>query len=1128
MKCPRCQHENPSDSAFCDECGVRLESACPACDETNRPGAKFCRKCGQELRGTVAAPPATTDFASLESYTPKHLAERILTSRAALEGERKQVTVLFADLKGSMELLAHRDPEEARKILDPVLEHMMEAVHRYEGTVNQVMGDGIMALFGAPIAHEDHAVRACYAALRMQESVQRFAAGVRRSHGVSVQIRIGLNSGDVVVRAIGSDLHMDYTAVGQTTHLAARMEQLANPGSIVLSAETLAIVEWYVDVKPLGRVPVKGLADSVEVYELVGSGPARTRLQAVARRGLTKFVGRDAELEQLRRSLERAGAGRGQVVAVIGEPGVGKSRLVWEFTRAHWAESWLVIGTASVPYGKATPWLPIVDLLRAYFRIDPSDEGRTITEKVTDRLLALDEVLKPTLPAVLGLLDGSREDAEWQALDPRQRRQRIQEAVKRLLVRASHVQPLCLVVEDLQWIDSETQVFLDGLVESLPSSRILLLVNYRPEYQHGWSSKTYYTQLRVDPLLPENAGELLQTLLGSDASLAPLQRLLIERTEGNPFFIEESVLTLVETGVLRGERGAYCLARPVTSIQMPVTIQAMLAARIDRLAPDDKAVLQTAAVIGTHVPFALLAAVAGLREDVTRRAVAELQTSEFLYEARVVPELEYTFKHALTRDVAYTGLIQDRRRALHSRIVEAIETHYATQLVEHVVGLAHHAMCGEQWEKAVRYLRQAGARAAVTAAHREAVPHLEQALVALDHLPESRGTLEQAIDLRLELRTSLYPLGEFGRILNCLREAESLAESLGDRRRLGKLADYTSHYFWWIGEYERAIVAGQHALALARELDDPVLPVVANLYVGRAYLSVGEHRQAIDYLERNVQLLQGDLSRERFGQVALPAVASRTYLVWANAEIGKFTDAAVCAQDAIRIAETVDHPYSLTLAYFGAGHLYLTKGELAEAVRMLERSLGLSRRWDIPVWLPLIASALGSAFALSGRVADAMPLLEEAVEQASAMGITVSHPLRLIYLGEARLLARRFHEATQLGERALVLAQQQKERRHEAYALRLLAEIAARREPPDLDEAQSRYREAIATASALAMAPLVAHGHAGLARLYRGAGKRQQSDEHFATATTMYREMDMTYWLEKAQREIEEAEGGGA
>ena len=573
---------------------------------------------------TTSSPPATPPppARAPRAYTPSYLAEKILTSRHALEGERKQVTVLFADLKGSMELLADRDPEEARQLLDPVLERMMAAVHRYEGTVNQIMGDGIMALFGAPIAHEDHAVRACYAALAMQTALCRYSDEVRRTQGLAVHFRVGLNAGEVVVRAISNDLHMDYSAIGQTVHLAARMEQLATPGSILLTAATLRLVEGVVRVHALGPIPVKGLAEPVEVFELVGASAIYRRLQASAAHGLTRFVGRETELETLTQALVRAGTGHGQVIAVLGEAGVGKSRLVYEFLQSHRTQGWRVLESASVSYGKATPYFPVIDLLKRYAHVDEHEDTRTIRAKVIGHVLTLDATLQEVLPALLSLLGALPEDSPFLHLDPPQRRQRTLEALQRLLLRESQVQPLLLVFEDVHWIDSETQALLDRLVERLPTARLLLLVNYRPEYQHSWGSKTYYTQLRLDPLPPASAAEVLQALLGDDPSLALLTQLLIERTEGNPFFLEESVRTLVETGALVGEPGVYRLVRALPTMQMPATVQAVLAARIDRLPPEDKRLLQTAAVIGTEVPLPLLQAIAELSEPALQRSLA--------------------------------------------------------------------------------------------------------------------------------------------------------------------------------------------------------------------------------------------------------------------------------------------------------------------------------------------------------------------------------------------------------------------------------------------------------------------------------------------------------------------------
>jgi len=865
-------------------------------------------------------------------YMPPYLADKILTTRTTLEGERKQVTVLFADLKGSTELIRDLDPEQARAILDPALHAMMDAVHRYEGTVNQVLGDGIMALFGAPLAHEDHTVRACYAALAMQDAL-------RRTHGLTVQMRVGLNAGDVVVRAIGNDLHMDYSAVGLTTVLAARMEQLATPGSILLIAATLRLVEGLVQVTPLGPVPVKGVDKPIDVFELVGASAIRRRLQAAVARGLTRFVGRQTELAALYQAVEQAGAGHGQVVAAVGEAGVGKSRLVYEVVRSHRTQGWLVLESASVSYGKATPYLPVLDLLRRYTHVEDRDETRTIRAKVTGQVLTLDEALQETIPALLWLLDALPEDHALLSLDPPLRRRRTLEALKRVLVRESQVQPLLLVFEDLHWIDAETQALLDSLVESLPTVRLLLLVNYRPEYQHGWGSKTYYTQLRLDPLPPASADELLQALLGSDPSLAPLTQLLIARTQGNPFFLEESVRTLVETGVLVGERGAYRLATPLDRPQVPVTVQAVLAARIDRLPPEEKRLLQTAAVIGTEVPLPLLQAIADLPEETLHRGLAHVQAAEFLYEARLFPELAYTFKHALTHEVAYGTILQERRRTLHASIVEASETLYRARLTDQVERLAHHALRGELWDKAVAYCRQAGDKALARSASREAVACFEQALAAVEHLPEGRKRHEQAIDIRYGLRNALVPRLEYSRILTCLREAEGLAQALGDQHRLGWGAAYMTDCFGATGDPQRAVEVGQCALALAGTLGDAALQVVTHLYLGRAYNALGDYPRAIDLLRQNLVALDGALLREHFSLPGLPSVTSREVLARCFAELGAFSAGLAHGEDSLRIAEAVNHPDSLIRACYGIGHVYLRKGDLHQAIPWLERSL---------------------------------------------------------------------------------------------------------------------------------------------------------------------------------------------
>jgi tetratricopeptide (TPR) repeat protein len=681
----------------------------------------------------------------------------------------------------------------------------------------------------------------------------------------------------------------------------------------------------------------------------------------------------------------------------------------------------------------------------------------------------------------------------------------------------SRVQPLLLVVENLHWIDTETQAVLESLIESLPAARVFLLVTYRPEYQHAWGSKTYYTQLRLDPLSPEHAHELLTALLGEDASLTPLAQRLVEHTEGNPLFLEESVRTLVETQGLVGETGAYHLAKPFVSLQVPVTVQAILAARMDRLSVEAKRLLQAAAVIGRDVPLSLLQAIAEPPEAEVRHGLRHLQAAEFLYETCLFPESAYTFKHALTQQVAYGSLPHERRRLLHARIVQALETLYTERRGEHTERLADHAFRGEMWEQAVAYCRQASAKASARSANREAVAHLEQALAALQHLPESRDRRAQAIDLWLELRNALHPLGEHERIHACLHEAERMAEAMGDPRRLSQVSTLLGHYFGWIGEQEHAIERLQHALDIARDLGDVVLQLGPSFVLGEAHFALGNYRQAAQFLRQVMASLTGDLAYERFGWTMVPSVCSRQWLVYCLAELGEFVEGATLADEGVRIAEAVNHPFSLEQIYDSVGSLYLRKGDFDCAILALERALGLCRAANIQSSVPGIASALGHAYALAGRIDEALHLLEQAVERATAMKRGIDLTRCVASLSEGYLLAGRRDAAGPLAQRALELSQEHKERGNQAWALRLLGEIAARCDPPKIESAAASYRQALVLAEELGMRPLQAHCHRGLGILYVQIGRRQQAHEELSTAIALYRAMEMTFWLPQAE-----------
>jgi class 3 adenylate cyclase/tetratricopeptide (TPR) repeat protein len=1068
-----------------------------------------------------AAAPAPVQAQALLTYTPPHLTDKILAARPSLEGERKQVTVLFADLKDSTEMIRGLDPEAAQQLLDPTIHRMMDAVHRFEGTVNQVLGDGIMALFGAPIAHEDHALRACYAALAMQAAMQPTTEEVRRTRGLELRMRVGLNAGEVVVRAIGNDLHMDYSAVGETTVLAARMEQMATPGSIRLTAGTLGLVEGLVRVHALGPVPVKGLVEPVEVFELVGASPLRRRFQAAAARGLTRFVGRQHELEALHQALAQAAAGHGQVAALVGEAGVGKSRLAYEFIHAPQTQGWLVLESASVSYGKATPYFPVIDLLKRYCHLDEQDDPRTVRAKVTGQVLTLDESLQDTIPVLLSLLEVLPDDSSFRTLDPPQRRQHILQGLKRVLLRESQMQPLLLVFEDLHWIDAETQALLDSLVESLPTAQLLLLVNYRPEYQHGWGSKTYYTQLRLDSLPPASADEFLQALLGDDPSLAPLKQLLIARTEGNPFFLEESVRTLVETGVLVGAPGAYRLVKPPDSLQVPATVQAVLAARIDRLPQEEKRLLQTAAVIGTEVPLPLLQAIAELPEATLHRGLAHLQAAEFLYETRLFPEPEHTFKHALTHEVAYDSLLLERRRGLHARLVEALEALAPERVAEQVERLAHHALRGEVWDKAVPYCRQAGARAFDQAAFREAAAFFEQALQALAPLPESGHTRGLAIELRLALGDALSALGEYGRRLALLGEAETLARALDDRARLGRVLVGMVAVLRMTGTPDGAMAAGQQALELAAALGESALQARVSYTLGQAYHAIGDFGRAAELLRRNVEAAD----RESGTPSTDLRIRSRAGLALTLSALGAFAEGQRHGEEALRLASLAGRGPTPIMVHGGLGYLYLTQGDLEHAIQVLEPGLAFCRASGSRNGLPWIEAGLGFASALQGRLAEGRAMLEEAIGEDIRTGAMLDHANRIAWLSEVCRLAGRGEEAWQHARQALDLARQHKERANEALALHQLGVVQAHADPPDTTQAEAHYQQALALAEELGMRPLVAHCHLGLGRLYHQTGRSEQARAALATAIDLYRDMEMTFWLPQVEAALAQVEG---
>jgi class 3 adenylate cyclase/pimeloyl-ACP methyl ester carboxylesterase len=708
VKCSSCQAEAPSDAEFCPDCGTRLLVPCPQCGTSNSAGNRFCKKCGQTLG--AARPPAESErFASPHAYTPEHLAEKILTSRAALEGERKLVTVLFVDVSGFTALSEGLDPEDVHALMDRAFELMLGEVHRYEGTVNQFLGDGLMALFGAPVAHEDHPMRAVHAALGLQRALASYRDELRAQRGIEFQVRMGLNTGAVVVGKIGDNLRMDYTAVGDTTNLAARLLALAEPGQILVSEDIAKVVGPYFVLQPVGEVSVKGKALPVRPYRVEGARSVRSRLEAESERGLTPLVGRAHELALLKGSFADVQAGQGQAVFVYGEAGIGKSRLLLEFRRhAEAAGARWVLGRC-VSYGHTIAHLPVLDLLRDLFGIKEGDNVETLLEKVEGGIREGRDDVAWTAPFLRTLFSLDPGDAAVTAMNPVQRKGRTAEAVRDLLLARGQKRPLVLVVEDLHWIDLHSEDILRLLLEGMAAAPLMVVLTYRPGYAQTFGEQTYFTRITLRALPETQTAAMVQSVLQADVPLEASQ-LITRKAEGNPLFVEELAKSLVEDGTLERVDDGYRLARPLTDAHIPDTIQGVIMARIDRLPEGSKTALQTASVIGREFTARLVERVAALERD-ARQALGELRAVELIYEKARSPELEYMFKHALTHDVAYETLLRQKRRELHRRTGQVIEELYADRLPEFYETLAFHFTRGESWEKAVDYLLKSALKA---------------------------------------------------------------------------------------------------------------------------------------------------------------------------------------------------------------------------------------------------------------------------------------------------------------------------------------------------------------------------------------------------------------------------------
>jgi class 3 adenylate cyclase/predicted ATPase len=945
-------------------------------------------------------------------------------------------------------LIEDLDPEEARSIIDPALKLMIDATHRYDGYVMQSTGDGIFALFGAPVAHEDHPQRALYAALRLQEELKRYSAKVVAEGGTPIQGRVGINTGEVVVRSIRTgEGQTEYTPIGHTTNLASRMQTAAPVGSIAVSEATRRLSEGYFILKPLGATRVKGLSEPVNVYEVTGLGPLRARLQRSAGRGLTKFVGRRREMDILGRAAKQARAGRGQIAAAMAEPGVGKSRLFFEF-KATSAAGWMVLETFSISPGKASAYLPVIDLLRNYFDISLADDERKRREKVTGRVLALDRSLEDTLPYLFSLLGIVEGDDPLPQMDGQIKKRRTLEAIKRIILRESLNQPLLLIFEDLHCIDGETQELLNLLVDSIDTAKFLLLVNYRPEYSHQWNDKSYYTQMRLEPLGPESAEEMLSALLGDGKDLIPLKRLIIERTQGTPFFMEEIVQALFEDGVLQ-RNGTVTLARSLNAVKVPATVQAVLASRIDRLPAEERELLQTVAVLGREFPLGLVRRMTLKPDAESERMLAELQSAEFIYEQPAAGDVEYVFKHPLTQEVAYNALLIERRKFLHERAGVALESMFAERLEDHLDELAHHYSRSDNVAKAVKYLGQAGQQALQRPAYADAISSLSAALTLLHRLPVDPKRFQRELLLQLALGPALIAVKGLAalEVERAYTRARELCDLLDDPPEL-----FPALWGLWAvhlvrAELRRASELAEQLLRRAQSANDPVRVIYARMARGSTSYFMGEFVVAREHFEIAISLYDPERHRPlafRYGG-ADAGVRCLSYAAWTLWQLGYPDQALNRAREALELARALSHPFGLAWAEVFVDVLRQLRGEIRATQETAEGLSALSAEHGLADFFAFATILHGWAMVAQDYNEEGIAKIQEGLAATRATGAELVSAYFLCLLAEARMDTGHFDDALSALTEALAAADENEDRFYEAETHRLKGELLLKR-----------------------------------------------------------------------------------
>lgn len=1116
MKCPQCQFDNPISAKFCIECGKPMDVRCPYCEATTPADGKYCMRCGKNLR--IPSSTTSIDLSKPKSYTPKFIADKILTHRGFIEGERKLVTILFADVAEFTFMSTKLDPEEVHQIMDRAFRIMLDEIHKFEGTVNQFTGDGIMALFGAPIAHEDHARRACYAALEIQKSIQNLSSYLKSVYSFDFALRIGLNSGTVVVGAIGDDLRMDYTAVGEATNLAARMESCAQPGTTLITNSTYKLARNFFEFKRIGKLEIKGKTGPQEAFKLIRALEPRRRIGASVSTGLTRFVGRKNSMAGFKDMYKQMLAGSGQVIGVVGEAGVGKSRILLEYIKSLPQDEFIYLEGRSLNYGSSIAYLPILEILKSYFEIKDGDLENIIKEKMVEKIHRLNEKLRYIISPFQELLSLKVDSEDFSRLEPEQKREKTFEAFRDLFVGLSQEKPLILAVEDLHWIDNTSEEFLNYLIRWLPNSRILLILLYRPEYTHKWGSISYYTKIGLTQLGIPSSTELILAILDKGEVDPEILKLILNRALGNPLFIEELTHTLLENGSIDVMDNKYVLNPRSYDIEVPDTIQGLIASRLDRLDNNIKRTMQVASVIGRDFAFRTLKTITKMHKEL-KSYLLDLQGLEFIYEKSLFPELEYTFKHALIQEVTYYSLLTTRRKELHRKVAEAMEQIFADRLPELSSIIAEHYLRGEVWDQAFHYLDKAGNAAARLFSHVEARIHFDRALKVLVRLEDTENNRRKRVDTTIKLTLSSWRATSPEENLKRLDEAEKLVIDLiskeeasgDDDLRLARVRFWIGRVLYSMGLMNEALGYFKQVLPVAQASGDPELLAIPSGAIGQAMAVLGHVYKARDLLSQAIPLLEKTANWAEW-------IQAMSFRGAALGGAGDYIEGVNQVQFAHTRAKELNFITGVSVSCNCLGFAHFFCGNLLKAMEAAQEAVKAAELSGDRIYEYVGYGVWGWAAGRAGRIKTAKDCMARSQKVAQDLGgKVVMADLFTTARGEIALSSGHLDKALELAQKGVVISQEMGGVLAEGIARRLWAQTLIAQPSPRWHEAEEQLIKSIQVLESGPSRPEVARTHMALGFLCRSLEDIPAARKHWEKAATLFESCSIDKEFENAR-----------